>query len=244
MPAAFSTKRRRYRHVQHHSCKHAVIVAIKAHVHWFIHRNKAKEWLSEQGNPEHDSIILTFSKPEQWRNIVGYPGYQVSSYGRVKSLPRIIYRGSTKVHIQGRILKQSCMPGGYLKVDLHRQGQNKQYPVDELVADAFIPNFHGYHEVRHLNEEPLDNRVSNLKWMSRKQVINYGHRTQKTFKAVCLWQDSDKSYKFPSIKSASEWLKKKEHLSVSALSLSKSISRVASPNTSGTTVHGYCAKRL
>lgn len=242
MLTAFATKKRNYRHTRHRL--HVVIVAVKTHVCRFKTKSAAKRWFIDKHRPKYYSAVIDSSRPEVWCNITGYPGYQVSSWGRVKSLPRVVYRGSTPVHTPGRILSQSCMSGHYLNVVLYRQGQSKQYPVGRLVAKAFVPNPHHYKEIRYLNENSLDNLPSNLRWMSRKQIANYGHRTQKTYKAVCLWKNSDDKFNFPSIKSASKWLKKEKHLSISVLSLSKSISRVASPNINGTTVHGYYAKKI
>lgn len=41
---------------------------------------------------------------------------------------------------------------------------SKQYKVHRLVAEAFIPNPNNYTIVRHLNDDPMDNRVDNLAW--------------------------------------------------------------------------------
>jgi len=60
---------------------------------------------------------------------------------------------------------------GYLRVALYRdRGQEDQH-VHVLVARAFLPEPEPEQEVRHLNDDPYDNRVSNLQWGTRKENV-------------------------------------------------------------------------
>jgi hypothetical protein len=96
---------------------------------------------------------------EVWRDIVGYERlYQVSNWGRVKSLPR---NGTIK---EERILKPRVTKNGYLYVHFRNGNISKYVKIHRLVAEAFIPNPENKPQVNHINGNKLDNRVDNLEW--------------------------------------------------------------------------------
>lgn len=111
---------------------------------------------------------------EIWKDVEGYEGcYQVSNFGRVKSL------GNGKTHNSSeRILKGNNIKG-YLVVNLSKEGNKKQYLIHRLVAQAFIPNPNKLLQVNHIDEDKTNNKVSNLEWCSAKYNMNYGTRTQR-----------------------------------------------------------------
>lgn len=105
---------------------------------------------------------------EKWLPVVGYEGlYEVSSLGRVRSLPR----NTTK----GKILAQQITKFGYLKVALVKNNVPKFFQVHRLVAISFIPNPNNLPQVNHINENKLDNRVENLEWCTAKYNMNYSN---------------------------------------------------------------------
>lgn len=60
---------------------------------------------------------------EEWRPIVGYEGlYEVSSYGRVRSLDRYDNRNYFR---KGKVLSPRIRLDGYLDVCLHCNGKQK-----------------------------------------------------------------------------------------------------------------------
>ena len=74
-------------------------------------------------------------KKEYWKPVVGYEGlYEVSNWGRVKSIPR---NGTVKY---ARILKPVTNRYGYSYVILCKNGKVKSFLVHRLVAEAFIQN--------------------------------------------------------------------------------------------------------
>lgn len=118
------------------------------------------------------------SNSEEWRDIEGYEGmYQVSNFGRVKSL-----KGEEKV------LSDFLTDSGYLQIILHKEGKRKRFFVHRLVAESFIrnPNFLPY--VNHKDENGKNNRWDNLEWCTALYNTNYGtaikRRSRKRKKKV------------------------------------------------------------
>ena len=96
---------------------------------------------------------------EIWRPIEGYEDYQVSNFGRVKSFK------------QGKIIirKPALNMQGYLYVILHKDGKQKPFRINRLVALAFIPNPDNKPEVNHKVGCKLNNYVGNLEWVTSSE---------------------------------------------------------------------------
>ena len=107
---------------------------------------------------------------EEWRDIEGFDGYQVSSLGNIKSLDRVDSLGH---HRKEKILKPVKTKIGYLGVALCKDGKRDFYTIHRLVANAFIPNPNNLETVNHINEIKTDNRVSNLEWMTMRDNKRY-----------------------------------------------------------------------
>ena len=121
---------------------------------------------------------------EEWKEIEGFPRYMISSYGRIKSIE---HKGVKRE----RILKPTADKEGYLKIGLH---SDKQYSrqVARLVAKAFIPNPDNKLEVDHIDRNPSNNEITNLRWVTRKE--NNDNRD--------TWSNTNEQY-------ISEWIVRK-----------------------------------
>lgn len=119
---------------------------------------------------------------EIWKDIKGYEGfYQVSNHGRVRSIDRyIVYPDGKPFFKKGRILSQGLSVHGYYTVVLSVNSSHKNYRVNRLVADAFIPNPNKYPIVNHINEIKTDNRVDNLEWCTHLKNNTHGSRLLKS----------------------------------------------------------------
>ena len=124
---------------------------------------------------------------EIWKDIEGYPDYQVSNMGRVKSLERFRKgKHNSLVFVNEKILKNSKNKNGYLCVNLCKEGKPKKYYIHRLVASAFLPNPNNLPEVNHINENKTDNRVENLEYCDRKYNNNYGTRNERVIKSLSI----------------------------------------------------------
>lgn len=110
---------------------------------------------------------------EIWKDIKGYEDcYQVSNLGRVISKERdIIYKDGSVKHRKERIMKPQNLRG-YKGVNLYKENTYKMVLVHRLVADAFIQPENGKDEIDHINTIRSDNRVENLRWVTRKENGN------------------------------------------------------------------------
>ena len=129
---------------------------------------------------------------EEWRYVVsdGIPlrAYQVSSFGRVRSVDREIpqMRNGKKVIVKwkGRILRPHKVNSGsgyvHLAVTLGQTNDKRRY-IHRLVATAFVPNPENKPEVNHIDCNPLNNRVDNLEWVSHKENMAHAYSMGRGF---------------------------------------------------------------
>ena len=113
---------------------------------------------------------------EIWKRIKD-TDYEVSSFGRVKSIDRVIETELGYRHLKGRLLTPTDNGKGYLKVFFCKN--NKKYPqyVHRLVAGAFIENKDNKKYINHIDYNRNNNHVSNLEWVTAKE--NYHHSSDK-----------------------------------------------------------------
>jgi hypothetical protein len=95
---------------------------------------------------------------EEWANIANYPGYFVSTEGRV--------RGA-----RGHVLRPS--KGKYLQVALSKGSERQAARVHRLVASAFLGGNPDGMVVNHKNGQKHDNRLANLEIVTLGQ--NHAH---------------------------------------------------------------------
>lgn len=102
---------------------------------------------------------------EIWKDIDGYDGYQVSSYGNVRSFRS--YNGN--VIPTPHMLRPRINSNGYEIVTLYANRIPHQLSVHRLVANAFIPTDDNTLVVDHLNTNKRGNKTDNLEWVTIKE---------------------------------------------------------------------------
>ena len=129
-------------------------------------------------------------KNEIWKPIDDLPGYEVSSFGRVKKLAGPSKATSSKYCPDTKqvIYAVKKCPKGYNRI-LIRVCSVKHYRlVHRLVAFAFIPLVDGKTHVNHIDGNKDNNHYLNLEWCTpaenNKHAIEKGLHRHKNSKVL------------------------------------------------------------
>ena len=122
---------------------------------------------------------------EIWKDVPGLEGkYQVSTYGGVKSLDRMVDRSNgTSAMLKGRILTPTKSKKGYLSVIIG----GKSYRVHRLVWETFVGPIQKGMQVNHIDEDKTNNRLDNLNLMTPSENTNWGTRNDRVMKHLGKW---------------------------------------------------------
>ena len=139
-------------------------------------------WIGKNNHPQ-----------EVWKGVVGYEElYEVSSLGRVRSLPRICRKlegKELKEYIyEGKILKPYRNKRGYVSVRFYRNDKTKDKMVHRVVAEAFLPNPENLPQINHKDEV----KTNNLEWCDGFYNRNYGTSYLRHKKKTAQYDDSGK----------------------------------------------------
>jgi HNH endonuclease/NUMOD4 motif len=95
---------------------------------------------------------------DHWRPVPGFPNYQVSRNGEVRSIAR------------NKLLNQFEGKRGYMHVNLYRDGQPTHCLVHRLIAEAFLGAIPLGWQVNHKRpNSKRDNRLDNLELVTPEQ---------------------------------------------------------------------------
>lgn len=106
---------------------------------------------------------------EQWMPVTNYEGlYEVSNFGRIKSLPR---KGSPRTTIM-----QTCLDSnGYEQTAITKNKKSTSFKIHKLVAIAFIEKTLTGYEINHKDGNRLNNNASNLEWCTRSENVKHSY---------------------------------------------------------------------
>ena len=125
---------------------------------------------------------------EIWKDITDYEGhYQVSNLGNIKALYRefIGQNGVIKKYPE-RLLKpdEYCTSKvKYQRVTLSKNHKTKRFQVHRLVATHFIDNPTNKPFVNHIDNDGLNNKVTNLEWVTHSENMIHAQKQGRLFHA-------------------------------------------------------------
>lgn len=137
----------------------------------------------------HKNFSLDDMEGEIWKDIDGYSGYyQISNFGRVKSLSRLVLNGFRNRTTTMKIRKPKFDRGGYTEVCIKFNNKSIQFRIHRLVALHFIDNPKNKSEVNHIDGNRLNNDATNLEWTSKRENQCHGNiNRKKTSKCVGVY---------------------------------------------------------
>jgi hypothetical protein len=145
-----------------------------------------------------DQLVLPF---EEWRQIVDWPDYEISSLGRVRRLTPCFIKNpkNGREYVKypiGHEMAAFDRGNGYLHVGLSGREGRKPVPIHVLICKTFNgPPPSPTHEVAHEDGNPLNNSPNNLSWKTHKEnaedMVRHGRSSRGTRSPAHKISESD-----------------------------------------------------
>jgi hypothetical protein len=118
---------------------------------------------------------------EEWRIVPGFPDYEVSTLGRVKS------NKTHKGQKPGKLLKATGKT--YVHVGLWVDGKSTTLNVHQIVAAAFIGPCPRGKQINHKDKDEKNNRIDNLEYLTPSQNQQHAFNTGRAIGHAKLTED-------------------------------------------------------
>ena len=107
------------------------------------------------------------SEVETFVKVEGFENYEVSNLGKVRNIK------------SGIMLKPWITKDGYLRHCLYKHNKRKNLLLHRIIATAFIDNPGKKPQINHIDENKLNNDLSNLEWCTERENAIHGTRTKR-----------------------------------------------------------------
>lgn len=113
---------------------------------------------------------------EIWKDILGFENYyQISNFGNVRSKDRLVKSKNNSFAKKIGKIKKAAITNGYKTVLLSKENTEKGIGIHRLVALHFIPNPLNKKEVNHIDDNKLNNDLSNLEWATSSENSKHSY---------------------------------------------------------------------
>lgn len=120
---------------------------------------------------------------EIWKPVPDFEKfYEVSNFGNVRSLDRVIEQlnfknNIVKVKYKGRNIKLRMAKNGYLYFNARTQLLSKTLKPHRLVGLLFVDNVENKPEINHKDGNKLNNKYDNLEWCTSSENKKHAMKT-------------------------------------------------------------------
>lgn len=141
-----------------------------------------KQRITRQGGIDRSDIYRKYvdeakQKITQWKPIIDFENYHISDSG-------LIINTDTGRYLRPSISKKNHTM--YVNCVLYKNGKNYNFPVHRLVLTTFNPTTDNTLQVDHLDNNGLNNHISNLEWVTAAQNIQRSfERNSTSKKQIC-----------------------------------------------------------
>lgn len=143
--------------------------------------NAHKCWNNRRMQKHEDDIITAMSNSsrnyeytnidgEQWKNVLGYDGYEVSTKGRIRK-----YNKRYKSYYLLKPYFNQTTGRCYISLP-SPDGKVRNLLLHRVVAQTFIPHENSKNTVNHKDDNPQNNEVDNLEWVTQSQNNKHAYR--------------------------------------------------------------------
>ena len=103
---------------------------------------------------------------EKWITIKEYNDYKVSNYGNILSFKQN----------KEKLLNLISDKKGYLIISLFKNNIQKNFRINRLVAQTFLPNPESKPEINHIDGNKQNNYVDNLEWVTHSENMKHAYK--------------------------------------------------------------------
>ena len=133
---------------------------------------------------QHNCADTCYTSVMIWKTITGYPDYEVSDTGQVRSKSRKTrwaHHGKSglsqrKTKIIKQIPRRESQHLEYMQVSLYTNGIQKSINVHRIVAKEFVPNPDNKPQVNHKDGNGTNNHKNNLEWVTQSENTLHAYR--------------------------------------------------------------------
>ena len=137
-----------------------------------IEKGFVEYWLIGNYNQELNFLLneeVEIISCEEWKQIVGFPNYEISTKGNIRTKERLNNKNDIK---KSKLLSKRKNNVGYEYVILSNKTQkHKTLTVHRLMAKTFLNNYSDNLEVNHINGIKDDNRIENLEMTTHSENV-------------------------------------------------------------------------